>query len=79
MPEWVCSQKRLNSSVLIGKASKIWPLKDDIKDKLNKKMPIIEEKALLNSKLIGQLLHSFADEKKQRGAYSENGLYTDAN
>jgi colanic acid/amylovoran biosynthesis protein len=79
MSEWVCSQERLNSYVLIGKASKMWALKDDIKDKLNKKMPIIEEKALLNSKLIGQLLHSFADEKKQRGAYSENGLYTDAN
>lgn len=79
MSEWVCSQERLNSSVLIAKVSKMWALKDDIKDKLNNRMPIIEEKALLNSKLIGQLLYPLDDEKEQRGAYSENSFYTDAN
>ena len=79
MSEWVCSQERMSSSVLIAKVSKMWALREDIRDKLNRKMPAIEEKALLNSKLIRQLIYPLADKEKQMGVCSENSFYKHAN
>ena len=56
--EAICYVEDLDADALIAKVEDIWAKRDEIKEKLKRQVKIMRERALLNSKLLKELLDS---------------------